>query len=390
MQFETLNMIRTDIESVIGQIENQLNDDDYTPVILLGKSGVGKTEAVCKLAKNLNIGYVELRLSHYQESDLIGLPYIDKDGMTAHAPTRLLPPTEDRGQGILLLDEVTSSPRSMRSAVYQLLDESRRLGEYKLPERWLVVAAGNGPDDGGDFRGMEPAFLSRGFCWRVEENFTVWKNWAEKNDIHPIIISYLAFKPDSLHVMDVDKPYDMIACPRNWVKLSTQLKNMERRTPDRVVHNSDELEFAAAGCVGLSCAPDFCTFYMHNDEIIDAAQIAGGSIPAAQMGELSEEGLYITMQSYVRYLADQMKQSISDRYGRLDRPDHDFQKYLADNMKWIVEVGMTVRLDSAAAMINDLNAATEGRLASLVLTEDFNSLCPEFGEFALMIRSAVR
>ena len=43
MQFETLNMIRTDIESVIGQIENQLNDDDYTPVILLGKSGVGKT-----------------------------------------------------------------------------------------------------------------------------------------------------------------------------------------------------------------------------------------------------------------------------------------------------------------------------------------------------------
>lgn len=71
MQFETLNMIRTDIESVIGQIENQLNDDDYTPVILLGKSGVGKTEAVCKLAKNLNIGYVELRLSHYQESDLI-------------------------------------------------------------------------------------------------------------------------------------------------------------------------------------------------------------------------------------------------------------------------------------------------------------------------------
>lgn len=383
-QFDTLNMIRTDIACITRQITYQLMDEDYTPVILLGKSGIGKTEAIRNLARKLNISYVELRLSHYQESDLIGLPYIDQKGMTSHAPSKLLPPMDDRGQGILLLDEVTSSPKSMRSAVYQLLDNSRRLGEYILPERWLVVAAGNGPDDGGDFRGMEPAFLSRGFCWRVEENFQVWKEWAVQNAVHPMIISYLGYKPDRLHVMASDQPYDMIACPRNWVKLSTQLYNMERRMPSGKIDDNAALEFAAAGCVGMSCAPDFCAFYMHSDELMDAVDIADGRIPAMRMNELSEEGLYITIQAYIRYLADEM---MSGAGGHIERllSDQNYLVKLASNIKWIIEVGQTVRLDASVAMLSDLNAAMAGGLASIAMSEEFSGLCPEFGEFAQKI-----
>ena len=148
---ETLNMRSASLERVLRQIKDQLEDEDYTPVSIIGKSGIGKTEGISGLARELGIGFKEVRLSHYQESDLIGLPYIE-NGVTKHAPTDLLPPSDDEGQGILLLDEVTSSQKNMRSAVYQLMDSSRKLGQYKMPKRWLIVACGNGPQDGGDFR----------------------------------------------------------------------------------------------------------------------------------------------------------------------------------------------------------------------------------------------
>ena len=143
-EIETLNMRTAALRQITAQIRHQLEDGDYTPITLLGKSGIGKTESIQDLAEDLGIGFVELRLSHYQESDLIGLPYIDACGKTRHAVSDLLPDEADEGQGILLLDEVTSAPKSMRSAVYQLLDAGRRLGEYKLPDKWLVVACGNG------------------------------------------------------------------------------------------------------------------------------------------------------------------------------------------------------------------------------------------------------
>ena len=221
MAIETLIMKTVPLTRVLKQVKLQLKSEDYTPVIVIGKSGIGKTESMAELARELGIGFKELRLSHYQESDLVGLPYIE-EGKSKHAETDLLPDSNDPNQGILLLDEITSSQKSMRSAVYQLMDSSRKLGQYVLPKRWLIVCCGNGPDDGGDFRGIEPALMSRGRCMRAEEDLEAWKDWAIKNGVHPIVVAFLSFQREDLHVIDLDRPNDLIACPRNWVKLSTQ------------------------------------------------------------------------------------------------------------------------------------------------------------------------
>ena len=375
---ENLNMKTVSLKRITAIIRYQLEDEDYTPIVLLGKSGIGKTESVRDLAADLGIGFCELRLSHYQESDLIGLPYIGPDHKTEHAISSLLPDEKDEGQGILLLDEVTSAPKSMRSAVYQLLDVSRRLGEYHLPDKWLVIACGNGPEDGGDFRGIEPAFLSRGFCWRVEENLRVWKEWALNHDVHPAVIAYLSFRPEMLHVMDLDRPFDMIACPRNWTKLSTLLANAEKRSPLGFVEDSEYLDIIADGCVGVNCGASFAAFYQYNKLIIDPEDILYGNVPPEAMKELSEEAMYLTAQTLVRYMAEDLQTAES-----AETEDDTLVSRVGKIFDWIIGVGENVRLDTAITIIQDLTATTGDELRQLVLSESFDDVCPEFAEFAL-------
>ena len=50
-----------------------------------------------------------------------------------------VPPT--CGEGILFLDELTSAPQMTQAGCYQLVLD-RKLGEYQLPDGWVVIAAG--------------------------------------------------------------------------------------------------------------------------------------------------------------------------------------------------------------------------------------------------------
>jgi MoxR-like ATPase len=51
-------------------------------------------------------------------------------------------------QGILFLDEITSAPPTVSAAAYQLILD-RRLGDYVVPEGWVIFAAGNRQGDRG-------------------------------------------------------------------------------------------------------------------------------------------------------------------------------------------------------------------------------------------------
>ena len=370
---ETLNMKIVSLDRVLKQVRLQLMSEDYTPVIIIGKSGIGKTESLTALAKELGIGFKELRLSHYQESDLVGLPYIE-DGKTKHAETDLLPDSNDTEQGILLLDEVTSSQKSMRSAVYQLLDSSRKLGQYVLPKRWLVVCCGNGPEDGGDFRGIEAALLSRGRCMRVEEDLDTWKKWAVAREIHPVVIAFLSFMPDNLHVIDLDRPNDMIACPRNWVKLSIQLKNMEKLCGG-IITDDDDLEFTASSCVGERCGPNFAAFYRYNKTVINAEDILEGTVDASKMGDLDTEALYIIAQNLVHLIKKELEKS---KQG--DSFTAEAINKVGNICNWLIDVGNQVKLDFTISVFQDL-ANNVPDFRDIILDFEFDEVCPKLLEF---------
>ena len=370
---ETLNMRTVSLTRVMKQVRLQLSTEDYTPVIVIGKSGIGKTESMAELAHTMGIGFKELRLSHYQESDLVGLPYIE-DGITKHAETDLLPDTNDKNQGILLLDEVTSSQKSMRSAVYQLMDSSRKLGQYKLPDRWLIVCCGNGPEDGGDFRGIEPALMSRGRCMRVEEDLTAWKVWAINKGIHPVVVAFLSFKPDQLHVIDLDRPNDMIACPRNWVKLSTQLINMEK-VSGGIISDEDDLEFAACSCVGANCGPYFVSFYRYNKAVINAEDVMDGKVSPDTAKGIEAEVMYIVVQNLVKCVKTELQNNQTGDYFA-DKS----VKRVANVCNWLVAIGRKIKLDMAVMAFQDLGNNVD-EFQRLIVEDEFDVVCPDFAEF---------
>ena len=71
--------------------------------------------------------------------DLRGLPPRIAADQTEWVPPKFLPTT---GKGILFLDELTSAPQMTQAGCYQLVLD-RKLGEYTLPDDWVVIAAGN-------------------------------------------------------------------------------------------------------------------------------------------------------------------------------------------------------------------------------------------------------
>ena len=198
MQDTSMNLMEISIGMMMNLIKEQLEDELYEhPMLFLGKSGIGKTESLMGLAKTMGIGFKEFRLILTNEVDLMGTPTIDKDAdgsqWSSFATPKTMPDAKKDGEiGILLFDEITSATANVRTAAMQLMDKSRSLGNYKLPPKWLIVCLGNGEEDGGNFNGMEFAFLNRCISYRVRTEVDCtdpvkglgWVQWAMQNNVN--------------------------------------------------------------------------------------------------------------------------------------------------------------------------------------------------------------
>ena len=100
-----------------------------------GAPGVGKSDLIATIAKDLKLELRDVRLSLLDPVDLKGFPTISasKKQMT-WLPADFLP-TE--GEGLLFLDEMNSAPQSVQAAAYQLV-LNRKIGDYTLLS-WNVV-----------------------------------------------------------------------------------------------------------------------------------------------------------------------------------------------------------------------------------------------------------
>ncbi|MDD2790746.1 MAG: MoxR family ATPase [Sulfurimonas sp.] len=227
------------------------------PTFLWGAPGIGKSSIVKQIANAQEIGFIDLRLSLMDPTDLKGIPFYDKESHTAlWAPPAFLPSS---GEGILFLDELNSAAPSVQASAYQLILD-RKVGEYTLPEGWAIVAAGNREGDRGVTYRMPAPLANRFVHFEMEVDVEDWRLWAYKKALDIRIISYITYKSEHLFTFDAKSEAKSFATPRSWEYVDSILKSS---MPANLVLN------AISGAVGKEVAVSFLSFAKVIDKLPD-------------------------------------------------------------------------------------------------------------------------
>lgn len=365
-------------------IKQQFIDGDFRPVFGLGKGGIGKTESIESLAKELEIGYVDIRLLLYSETDLKGIPFPNENHTTAvWLQNDVLPTVErDGAKGILVLDEITSCSRSLRTAAYQLLNE-RRLGQYVLPSGWLIVCLGNGEQDGGDFEGMEANFVNRCSLFNVTHDDAAWRSWASHHGVNPLVTAYVQWKPSDLHTYKDNGDYDcmLFASPRSWVAVSNILNHHLDDIDSRIISSR------ILGNLGNEVGNRFLAFAKYRDKTVPPEEILNGNLKAIETlnknieSSTGNEIIFMTINEVVKKMADEISAEAKDpskRRGRDIMFSDELITHVTNGIHWFLTLK---RLETRIMALNQFfDSCRESR--SLMLNRKFLTACPEIRQFA--------
>jgi len=229
---------------------------ERVPLHIWGACGVGKSQIVAQVASDLDYDFLDVRAVQLDPVDLRGLPRIAED-QTEWVPPKFLPTS---GKGILFLDELTSAPQMTQAGCYQLVLD-RKLGEYMLPDGWVVIAAGNPASERGVHFAMPRPLRNRFVHLDLEPDLDDWCRWAVKAQVRPEIIAFLRFKPELLHTADTTSDANTWPTPRSWEMASQVLCGIARRQKTQFLSGASEFEAQLLdGTVGPAAASELVAF----------------------------------------------------------------------------------------------------------------------------------
>jgi MoxR-like ATPase len=190
---------------------------------LRGPSGIGKTDVVYQMADILGKhvegwdGVRDIRLSQFDPVDFRGIPYKDDNHRTVWAVPALWPTAGT--SGLIFLDEITSALPALQAVAYQLCNE-RRIGDYQLPDGWMIVAAGNRQSDRGVTYNIAAPLLNRMTVIDVDTVFDDWQEFAAVRGKRPEVIAAVKSRVDLLHKFEGKGVIEQFPSPRGWFAVS--------------------------------------------------------------------------------------------------------------------------------------------------------------------------
>ena len=221
------------------------------PILLMGPPGIGKTQVMEQVAKECKVALVAYTITHHTRQSAVGLPFIEKKvysgkeySVTEYTMSEIIASIYDKmeetglKEGILFIDEINCVSETLAPTMLQFL-QCKMFGNQKIPEGWIIVAAGNPPEYNKSVRDFDVVTLDRIKKIDVDVNYDVWKEYAYQADIHPAILAYLEIRRDYFYRMETTVDGRVFATARGWEDLSQLLKTYEKlgKKADReVVH----------------------------------------------------------------------------------------------------------------------------------------------------------
>lgn len=203
------------------------------PVLLMGPPGIGKTQIMEQIASECGIGLVSYTITHHTRQSAVGLPMIkteEFDGkeysVTEYTMSEIISgvykAVKEQGhrEGILFIDEINCVSETLIPTMLQFL-RCKTFGNQKVPDGWIIVAAGNPPEFNRSVREFDMVTYDRLRVINIDADLEVWREYAREREIHNAILSYLDIRPQNFYSVMADVDGLKFVTARGWEDMSS-------------------------------------------------------------------------------------------------------------------------------------------------------------------------
>lgn len=203
------------------------------PVLLMGPPGIGKTQIMEQIASECGIGLVSYTITHHTRQSAVGLPMIkteEFDGkeysVTEYTMSEIISgvykAVKEQGhrEGILFIDEINCVSETLIPTMLQFL-QCKTFGNQKVPDGWIIVAAGNPPEFNRSVREFDMVTYDRLRVINIDADLEVWREYAREREIHNAILSYLDIRPQNFYSVMADVDGLKFVTARGWEDMSS-------------------------------------------------------------------------------------------------------------------------------------------------------------------------
>ena len=235
--------IRQTISAYLEKDENgeyRIEPVRQRPILLMGPPGIGKTQIMEQIAAECDLALVSYTITHHTRQSAIGLPFIREKSyvgqvrsVTEYTMSEIIAAIYDRmessgkKEGILFIDEINCVSETLAPTMLQFL-QGKTFGNQKVPEGWIITAAGNPPEYNRSVREFDVVTLDRVKVIPVEADLPAWREFAVAAGIHGSILAYLDIHKENFYRMETTPDGKRFVTARGWQDLSELLYAYER------------------------------------------------------------------------------------------------------------------------------------------------------------------
>ncbi len=210
------------------------------PTLVIGAPGIGKTAIMSKIAAELDIGFLGYTITHHTRQSAIGLPFISQKNfggkeysVTEYTMSEIVAEvyeaieTQGKKEGILFIDEINCVSETLAPAMLELL-QHKKFGAHKIPDGWVLTAAGNPEEYNKSVNELDMVTLDRVRKFDVEPDYEAFKTYALNSGVHSAIVGFLSLNSNYLFTAEKNPEGLELVTPRSWEDLSYALYEYEK------------------------------------------------------------------------------------------------------------------------------------------------------------------